>query len=96
MVYLLNKTGETGMALSVFYERLLIGVSIGFCSHIRLKPYVRGGLLGLLLSFVWSIVFLFDVSITWAIAHCFFGMTYGVISDIVASGYSTKQPKVQT
>lgn len=95
-IYLLNKTGEIGMALSVFYERLLIGLSIGFCGDVRLKPYVRGGLLGLILSIVWSIVFLFEVSIAWAIAHCFFGIIYGVIADFVASWYSTKQLSIHT
>ena len=52
--------------------------------------YVRGGLLGLILSIVWSIVFLFEISITWAIAHCFFGIIYGVIADFVASSWSTR------
>ena len=89
-IYLLSKTGEIGMALSVFYERILIGQSIGFFGDMRLKSYVRGGLLGLILSIVWSIVFLFEISITWAIAHCFFGIIYGVIADFVASTWSTR------
>lgn len=97
-LFVLCKMGENpmGMALSVLYERFLIGVSIGFCGDIRLRPYIRGGLLGLLLSFVWSIVFLFEDHITLAIVHCLFGIIYGVLADIMASWYSTRQFRIQT
>ena len=97
-IFVLRRMGEDpmGMAVSILYERLLIGVSIGFCGDIRLRPYVRGGLLGLLLSLVWSIVFFFEAHVTLAVVHCVFGVIYGVLADLLASSWSTRRSRVRT
>lgn len=93
LVFVLWRMGPNpmGMALSILYERFLIGAAIGFGGGLRLRPVVRGGLLGLLLSFVWSIVFLSQGRIVLAIVHCVFGIIYGGVADVLASSRSTRK-----
>ena len=92
-LFVMRRMGENplGMALSILYERLLIGVSIGFCGDIHLRPSLRGALLGVLFSLLWSIVFLCEGRILLAIIHCLFGIIYGVVADLVASSWSTRE-----
>lgn len=91
-IFVMRRMGESplGMALSIFYERFLIGLSIGFCGSIRLKPWVRGGLLGILFSLLWSLVFLCEGRILLAVVHCIFGIIYGIIADLLATSLSTR------
>ena len=91
-IFVMRRMGENplGMALSIFYERFLIGLSIGFCGSIRLRPWVRGGLLGILFSLLWSLVFLCEGRILLAMVHCVVGIIYGIIADLLASSWSTR------
>ena len=92
-VYVLWRMGpnQMGMAFSILYERFLIGAAIGFGGGLRLPPAVRGGLLGLLLSFVWSIVFLSEERIVLALVHCVFGIIYGGVADVLASSRPSRK-----
>lgn len=69
--------------IAMWYNRVIIGLVIGLADKIKLKPSIRGLLIGLIISTA------FYISTNLADLNGFIaGIVYGVIIDYTASKYS--------
>lgn len=83
--------GNTLFLFSAWYNRIVMGLLIGLATPLvitkgRSNPYLRGGLLGLVVSFAWfaSTDFVDPMGFV-------AGIAYGIIIDGVVSYPSTKK-----
>lgn len=88
--YRLGYAGNGLFLFAVWYNRVIMGIMIGLAgglnimrpAQMKLNPYVRGAVLGLLVSFA------FYVSTNFIDMPGFFaGIVYGVIIDVIASRF---------
>jgi hypothetical protein len=81
----LNFTVTTAILASAFYQRVLIGFVVGIADGIKLKPILRGALMGIVVGMAMSIIPLVDADIGGALTLLGFSMVYGIIADVVAT-----------
>ncbi len=78
----------TGLLVSIFYNRLLIGLFIGMGDNIRLHPVLRGSLIGAVMTMAISIIPLTDGQLMGGVTFLIFGIIYGIIADVIATRFS--------
>lgn len=69
--------------IAIWYNRVIIGLVIGLAGRIKLNTYLRGAMLGLVVSFAFLLSTVFR-----DIMSFFAGIAYGLIIDYVATKYS--------
>ncbi len=72
---------------SIFYNRVLIGVGVGFADSIKLHPVLRGALVGIVVGFAGSIA-AFEGGLYGGAILLVFSVIYGIIADVVATHFS--------
>jgi len=71
---------DTLFLIGIVYNRALIGVVIGIADDINLNPALRGAVIGVVVSMAMAIF-----SAEGMLALLGFGLTYGVLIDVVTS-----------
>ena len=72
---------------SVFYNRFLIGIAIGFAAHIKLNSLLRGAIIGTIISISIGIFPMLDGNISGTLMTVAPGLVYGLIIDFVATKF---------
>jgi len=70
------------------FNRILIGLVVGFADRIKLNCVLRGAVIGAVVSLMLGIFPLLNGDITSALTVIGFGVVYGVIADVVATKFS--------
>jgi len=78
----------TGLLVSIFYNRLLIGLFVGIGDNIRLHAVPRGALIGAVITMAMSIIPFMDGRPNGGMILLVFGIIYGIIADAVATRFS--------
>ncbi|NPD46051.1 MULTISPECIES: hypothetical protein [unclassified Lentimicrobium] len=87
----LGFVATTGIIGSVFYNRLLIGMFIGFMGNCRPHPVIRGAIAGIIVSMGLGITPLLDGKPMGAVILVGAGMVIGIIIDVVATWLSKEK-----
>jgi hypothetical protein len=77
-----------GLLASIVYNRVLIGMFIGYGDNIKLHPVARGAFFGLVVTMAMSIIPIFDGDLMGGLSLMPFGIVYGIIIDVVATRLS--------
>jgi hypothetical protein len=83
-----NFVATTGILVSIFYNRVLIGFVVGIGDGINIHPVLRGGLIGAGVTMTMSIIPLIDGQPMGGLILLVFGIVYGIIADVVATRFS--------
>ncbi|ODS37294.1 MAG: hypothetical protein A7316_01880 [Candidatus Altiarchaeales archaeon WOR_SM1_86-2] len=78
----------TGSLAFIVFNRILIGLVVGFADRIKLNCVLRGAVIGAVVSLMLGIFPLLNGDITSALTVIGFGVVYGVIADVVATKFS--------
>ncbi|KPL04439.1 MAG: hypothetical protein AMJ90_01045 [candidate division Zixibacteria bacterium SM23_73_2] len=78
----------SGILVSVFYNRLLIGFFVGIADNIKLHSVIRGALIGAIVTLAMSIIPLIDGQPMGGIIFLIAGIVYGIIADVLATLFS--------
>ncbi|MGB2698322.1 MAG: hypothetical protein WBD28_10755 [Candidatus Zixiibacteriota bacterium] len=78
----------TGLLVSVFYNRLLIGFFVGVADNIKLHSVIRGAFIGAIITMAMSIIPIIDGQVMGGIMFLIPGIIYGILADVIATRFS--------
>jgi len=84
----------TGLLVSTFYSRVLIGFVIGLVGDVKIKAVTRGALMGIIVGLAMALFPFFDMETggtKGALIILVFSAIYGIIIDVVATKFSKSE-----